>query len=307
MLVATVPPYAYHRQEIIEHPLVGGLRFNTIMPTADSKEDVLRGLAADCAKAKKPLWVDLKGRQLRITKFAYLPYAFVELSRKIKVKTPTKIIFKDCESTVVRVVDGNKLILDERPSRVVGAGEPVNILDPSLEIEGYLTDNDLGWIEAAKRVGVHRYMLSFAEKASDLEAVAELDPAHEELVAKIESLRGCALATSFADRNYDRRTTQGGKWRLMAARDDLYINLGHKQILDALQAIKFADPSAFVASRILTSLEERETVSMGDVSDLDLMRRMGYEHYLLSDGLCFSAAAFRRAMKVLKEWPWKLL
>lgn len=305
MLVATVPPYVAHRKEIIEHPLVGGLRYNTIMPTAEAKDEVMASLAADCAAAKKPLWVDLKGRQLRITKFAYTPYAFVEISRKIKVNTPTKILFKDCEATVVRVVDGNKLILDNRPPRVVGAGEPINILDPSLVIEGYLTSDDIGWIAAARKAGVHRYMLSFAEQDSDMDAVAQLDPSCEELVAKIESDRGLAFMTSLAHSNYSRRKAQGGKWRLMAARDDLYINVGPRRILDALQAIKFAEPSAFVASRVLTSLEERESVSMNDVSDLDLMRRMGYENYMLSDGLCFSATAFRRAMKTLEDIGWK--
>jgi hypothetical protein len=290
MLVATLPPYVAHRQAIVDHPGVGALRFNTIMPVGEEKPDVLRSLRDACGT--KPLWIDLKGRQLRITQFAYLPFAYVDVSHRLTVDLPARIHFKDGEAEVVRVVGGNRLILADRPPRVVGAGEPVNILDSSLRIHGFLTEDDKEYVRAARDLGIHRYMLSFVEEDSDIRELMDLDP-DAQVLAKIESRRGLA----FVRDHYD---THRQHVRLMAARDDLYINMGPRKVemLDALALILREDPEAVVASRVLTSLEEQETVSLADLSDLHLMHRMGFRHVMLSDGLCFRERAFRRAMEV---------
>src|SRR5206468_11790020 len=124
----------------------------------------------------KRLWLDLKGRQLRITKFAYLPYAYVTLGHRIRVNLPVDVHFRDCVSRAVELVDGDKLILSRRPMRVVGEGEPINILDDSLAIDGYLTASDREYIAAARELGVHDYMLSFVERLEDVEDVIALDP-----------------------------------------------------------------------------------------------------------------------------------
>ncbi len=284
MLIATLPPYVRHRDAIASHPAVAALRFNTIMPIGEPKREVLHSLVASCDG--KPLFVDLKGRQLRITRFAYLPYAFVEISRPIAVELPARIRFKDGDGEIVRIVDGTKLILAERPPRVVGAGEPVTILDPTLVVDGYLTDDDREYVAAARALGVHDYLLSFVETADDLAELRALDP-EARIIAKIESRRGVELV----------RGGLAGAG-LMAARDDLYLQHGDDPctVLDALEVIIAADPEAVVASRILTSLEDGELPSLADLSDLALMYRMGYRAFMLSDGLCFSERAFRRAI-----------
>lgn len=286
-LIATLPPYVKHREAIARHRAVDALRFNTIMPIGEPKRAVLANLLEVCAG--KPLFVDLKGRQLRITRFAYLPYAVVEISRRISVDLPARVIFKDCESEIVRIVDGSKLILSERPSRVVGAGEPITILDPSLVIEGYLTDDDREFVAAARELGIHDYMLSFVEQASDLAELRALDP-DARIVAKIESRRGVDYV-------------RDGKpaVRLMAARDDLYLQMGTSphEIFDALELIVGDD--AIVASRLLTSLEDDATVALGDLSDVVLMHQLGFRSFMLSDGLCFSERAFGRAIAVYAE------
>jgi hypothetical protein len=290
-LISTLPPYVRHRDTIARHPAVSALRFNTVMPIGEPRREVLESLREVCGA--KPLHLDLKGRQLRITRFAYLPYAVVEISRRIEVDLPARILFKDGEAEVVRIVDGNQLILSERPPRVVGAGEPVTILDPSLVIEGYLTDGDRAYVEAARALGLHRYMLSFVEEAADVEELLALDP-EAEIIAKIESARGLDFVRdAFPD--------LPRPVRLMAARDDLYLQLGPARILDALERIVRADPDAIVASRLLTSLEEERQVALGDVTDLALMRRLGYRAFMLSDGLCFSERAFGRALAVYEE------
>ncbi len=289
-LIATLPPYVSHKRLIAEHSDVSALRFNTIMPIAEDKVAVLRDLKAVCGH--KPLWIDLKGRQLRITQFAYLPYAFVELSRKIRREPPFDIYFKDCKARVTRVVGGDKLILDDRPERVVGRGEPVNINDAG--VEGYLTNDDVEWIEAAKKLGLHDYMLSFCESHADIAQVREIDP-EARIVAKIESLRGVEFARS-------------GEYRvkcvwptLMAARDDLFINYGCAgrpfEIIQGLKEIVQKDPAAICASRILTSFESGKKISMGDISDLALMCSLGYRNFMLSDGVCFKLDAFEHAIE----------
>ena len=289
-LIATLPPYVRHRHAIVAHPAVTALRFNTIMPVAEPPREVLAGLRELCAG--KPLYVDLKGRQLRITRFGYLPYALVELSRPIAVDLPATIRFKDGDAEIVRIVDGTRLILGERPPRVVGAGEPVTILDPSLRIDGYLTDDDRAYALAARALGLHDYLLSFVESTADLDELRALDP-EARIVAKIESVRGVELV----------RAGGTAGVRLMAARDDLYLQHGddHTAVLDALAAIIAADPTAIVASRLLTSLEDRDQPALADLSDLVLMHRLGYRGFMLSDGLCFSQRAFTRAVAIFAE------
>ena len=293
-IMATLAPYVDHRAEVIGHPLVNELRLNTVMPIAENKLELLTRLKNECQGKK--LWLDLKTRQLRITKFAYLPYAFVELSHKIKVNLPATIYFKDCAAKIVEIFNGNKLILAERPLRVVGEGEPVNILDPSLQIEGFLTENDRDYIAAAKQLGLHNYMLSFLESGDDMRELLVLDN-EAKLILKIESRRGLAFLPIYHQAFHE-------KVRLMAARDDLYINMGEQktEMLRALATIIKADPRAYCASRLLTSLEEKDDVALQDLSDLQLMMLFGYRSFLLSDMLCFRQAAFTKTMAVLSEF-----
>lgn len=292
-IIATLHPYVDHRSAIISHPLVGALRYNSINPVAEPKSDVLARLANECGR--KTLWIDLKAKQLRITRFAYLPYAFVELSHKISVNLPAWIYFRESVSKVVEIVDGNKLILSRKPLKVVGDGEPVNILDPSLKIEGCLTDDDRGYIEAASELGIHHYMLSFTESVNDLSEVFALDR-EAQIMAKIESQRGI----DFVSGDYLKLRMANRGVRLMAARDDLFINVGDNKarIYEALGKIVEADKNAVVASRLLTSLE-RGPVSMADLSDWILMSKIGFKSFMLSDFLCFEERSFLDAMGVI--------
>ena len=287
-LTATLPPLVSHRAEIASHPLVDELRFNCVMPIRGSRRETLCDLLRVCED--KTLWIDLKTRQLRITRFADPTYEYVELSHAIRVDLPAPIHFKDCTSTIVAIEGGNRLVLEERPRRPVGAGEAVNILDPSLEIEGFLTERDAEYVEISRGLGHHHYMLSFVERAEDVEALLALDP-DAVVIAKIESLRGLEFVRDVYPR-------LAGRVRLMAARDDLFINLGARKvdILRAEATIIRHDPRAIAASRILTSLEEHDVVSLGDLKDLHSLTLAGYRSFMFSDGLCFSREAFRRAI-----------
>src|SRR4051812_19201264 len=134
--IVTVPPHARFLREVARHPLVTGLRLNTVMPIAGRLEDTLQRLAG----LGQPLWIDLKGRQLRVKEAAVPPFTEVRLTHRVKVKTPCRAWFSDGrESAQVLAVDGDRLILEDGPRRVVGPGESVNIPEGALEVDGVLT------------------------------------------------------------------------------------------------------------------------------------------------------------------------
>lgn len=297
-LIATLPLYPKYRMDVISHHLVSALRFNTVTPRDTSVQATVDGLLK--AVGSKPLWLDLKARQLRITEFAYLPDSYVTINHKISVKTPCNVYFRDCVSQLEAVVDGNKLFLT-RPERVVGQGEPINILDGSLMVEGFLTDQDLEYIEAFARRDQHRYMLSFVQSSRDCECLCQLDP-QAEIIAKVEDIRGLR----FVAEEYPSMTC---KPRLMLAADDLYIHLGNDKtgMLDALRRVIAADPSAVAASRILTSLfdpedERPREVALGDLAYLWLLASLGYRTVMLSDEICRVRSVFARVMEVYEQY-----
>jgi hypothetical protein len=297
-LIATFPLYPKYRLDVVSHPLVSALRFNTVTPRDTSVQATVDGLLG--AAGSKPLWLDLKARQLRITQFAYLPESFVTINHKISVRTPCTVHFKDCATELEAVVDGNKLLLT-RPERIVGQGEPVNILDESLVVEGFLTDQDLEYIEAFTRRDQHRYMLSFVQSSRDCELLWQLDP-QAEIIAKIEDRRGLRFVAN--EYPYMSR-----KPRLMLAADDLYIHLGTNktEMLAALRLVIQADSTAIAASRILTSLLDTENglpgdVSLGDLAYLWLLESLGYCTLMLSDEICRVRPVFTQVMEVYGQY-----
>lgn len=268
MLIVTLP--SVHNPELIEkmcaHPLVDGMRYNVGIRTAYPPLTVLSYLKK-VANGKK-LWIDLKGRQIRITKWADPTYGDIELTHEVEVDLPAKIFFRGGQWSNIVEVYGNKLIVDPNPREALGAGQAINIIGKNLKIKGdYLTEMDKQHIIAAKRLGIHNYMLSFVEQDSDLEEVRLLD-SDANLVLKIESLKGL---------EYVPKTTE----HLMAARDDLMINIGENkaEIINALRLIIEKDPNAMVASGMLTS----ECLTIADVSDMTLLNMLGYNHFVLSD------------------------
>lgn len=284
-VVVTIPPHADFLEEVAAHPVVGGLRLNTVMPLADSHEQTLERLAG----LGQPLWVDLKGRQLRVAEAAVPPFTSVRLSHRIKVRTPTTARFGDAEVRVL-AVRGNELILEDGPRRVVGPGESVNIPDPSLEVEGVLTEGDRVYLAAMRRLGLKRVMLSFVESADDLAALrAELPDA--ELVAKIESERGLRAL----------RAGELAGARPMAARGDLYVELRRPHHLPrALRSILGADPSAIAASRILSSLAWEPEPQASEITDVAFLLQLGYRWLMLGDEVCLRRESVISALNLLE-------
>lgn len=297
-LIATLPLYPKYRTDVANHPLVMALRFNTVTPLDTSIQATVDGLLG--VASPKPLWLDLKARQLRITQFAYLPESYVTINHKIRVDTPCTVYFRDCSSTLERVLEGDRLLLT-RPERVVGQGESINILDDSLEVDGFLTEQDCEYVEAFARRDQHRYMLSFVQSRGDCEALWALDP-QAEIIAKIEDRRGLRFVA-------EEYRLMPRKPRLMLAADDLYIHMGPDKtaMLSVLHWIIAADPNAIAASHLLTSLHDPDhdrlnEVSLGDLAYLWLLESFGYRALMLSDEICRLRAVFAEVMKVYEQY-----
>lgn len=277
--IVTMPPYAPYIDEVLRHPAVSGIRLNTVMPVKDNLEELLESLDYKARRHGKKFWIDLKCRQLRVKSYGVPPFTEIELTHKINVETPVTAYFSNgTEAATVLQADGNKLIMQEGPRRVVGPGEAVNIMHPSLKIEGYFTETDRKYMEAAKNIGLHRYMLSFVEREEDIEEMYRFDR-EAEIIAKIESQKGLDYI-----KNRQERTM---RTRLMAARGDLFVELKFPhQIIEALESIYRADINAIVASRLFSSLSRGLEPSCEDIGDADNLLRMGYKTFMFGDDIC---------------------
>lgn len=281
MAIVTMPPYGAFMEEVIKHPSVEGIRLNTVMPVKEPLDILLKRMYDLTSKYDKDLWIDLKGRQLRVKTFGVPPFTEIELTHSIKVKTPVTAYFSGGEehATVLAVKDGNKLIMQEGPKRVVGPGESVNIIHPSLTIDGYLTDTDKKYVAAAKSLGLHKYMLSFVESHDDIKELNSLDD-KAEIIAKIESKKGLEYVNS----GYAKHVKE---FDLMAARGDMYIELDMPHdIIGACKNIITKNDDAVVASRIFSSLADKLEPACEDIGDVYGLMSMGYKRFMFGDDIC---------------------
>lgn len=285
--IVTVPPYATFLDEVAAHPLVSGFRLNTVMPLRTGPAEALERLRA----FGQPLWVDLKARQLRVVGAAIPPYTEVRLSHRIRVPTPVDAFFSDgYECVRVAAVNGDRLILEDGPRRLVGPGESVNIVHPYLEIEGTLTETDRAYLAVMGKLGLKRVMLSYVESPSDGEEVRRLLPGAE-VMLKIETQRGLAFA----------RRHGASLGRLVAARGDLYVEvLRPHRIVGALRDIVIADPEAVVASRIFESLARDAVPESADIGDVAFLLALGYRTFLLGDAVCLQRDSVLEALNLLE-------
>jgi len=285
--IVTAPPYANFLEEVARHPLVSGFRLNTVMPLRTGPREALELLN----KYGQPVWVDLKGRQLRVAGAAMPPFTEIKLSHKIKVETPVDAYFSDGnERARVAAVDGDRIILEEGPRRMIGPGESVNIMHPSLEIEGTLTDTDKAYLAAMKEMGMGRVMLSYVESADDVEEVKKLLPGAE-VVLKIETQRGLDFAGKHGARH----------GRLIAARGDLYVEvLRPHKIIDAVRTVIHSDRNAIAASRIFDSLAWQPVPVSADIGDAAFLLEIGYRTFMFGDQVCLKRDSVIEALNLLE-------
>lgn len=272
---------------IISNANISEVRFNTGVRSPFSAEKSLEFLCQSALFYNKELWVDIKGRQLRVNAWADPLYECVELNHKINIKLPAKMAFRNGSAVGISCVDGNKVFLLKAPREALGKGQSVNIIGNVPEIaDGYLTEQDIEYLEACKKLKIKNIMASYVEKPEDINEITNIIGEDINLCAKIESERGLTFVIS--NRVF---------FNLMAARDDMYIEFGgdFKMMLEALKIIIASDPNAICASRIFTSLENRDTPSFADYEDLEMMYQFGYRRFMLCDNVC--NYAFDKAMK----------
>ncbi len=298
-IIGTIKPDATYLREIIIHPMISGIRYNTAIPTEIPKKKIIYDLKKKIYP--KQLWIDLKCRELRIEEAVTIPNEIITLNHKIEVKTPTIMYFNEGEKYLIidEIIDGNKIRI-KVPSNVsndfkmqFGKAASVNIPEVR-KIHGFLTRNDVEYIHASMENDIHYYMISYVEQASDIEEILKIDP-EARIVAKIESEKG----VQFVEEEYDKYKD---RVRLMAARGDLYIELDrpHK-ILNIMKLIIRKDPDAIAASRILLSVLEAEQIpSCADLCDIGFILEIGFKNILLGDHICEDETALKNAIGILE-------
>lgn len=290
------PPYRIEdMKEVATNALVSEFRFNTGMKVPDSPEETLQKVLEYVPKDN--VIIDIKGRQTRIVKWALIPYGVITLNRKIQVDLPATIRFRGGEISEIVAIRGNEIYVSPSPQEAVGEGQAVNIIGTNSRIKGrYLGRLDREYLEAGKKLGIYKCMLSFFESARDISEVISINP-NIKIYGKIESLRGLRFVReSYAPfRNIV---------HLVAALDDLYENIGDDKvkILEALSLIIQKDPQAIAASQLLLSLEKEREISFSDLATLRLLRLMGYENFMLSDGICYKPWIFKKAVEIMQKF-----
>lgn len=291
-LIATLPSLNNMEkvERVLENPYISEVRFNTGAQTPYSVDKTLNILKALSIKYNKKLWIDIKGRQLRVTKWADPLYECIELSHKVQVLYPAKVYFRNGDRVnITHIRDGNKLFVDPLPRYALGAGQSVNIIAKDIEIEGYLTEKDKLYLKACKNKDIDNIMASFVEQYEDLSEILMILP-NAKIVSKIESLKGIDFISKY-----------NVVPNLMAARDDLYLQAGEGyNVIRLLKTIISKDSDAICGSRIFLSLEKRKTPDLADFTDLELMYKIGYRKFMLCDNIC--NYCFEEAIKSWEEF-----
>ncbi len=276
-LIATLPALNNMSkvEQVFRNSHISEVRFNTGAQTPYSPEETLSLLKGLSTKYRKRLWIDLKGRQLRVIKWADPLYSCIELNHNIQLLYPAKVYFRNGdEVNITHIKDGNKIFVDPLPKYALGAGQSVNIIAEEIEIDGYLTPKDKEYLAVCKRLGLRYIMASFVESFNDLTEIRSFLP-HAKIISKIESEKGLELISQYK---------MSG---LMAARDDLYLQTGqNSNMIKHLKTIIKSDPKAICASRIFLSLQKNDTADFADFADLELMYRIGYRRFMLCDNVC---------------------
>lgn len=288
MLIATLPPI--YREGLLKFifsdPAIEAVRYNTGMVSQFTVKETLEALIYLSRQYSKKLLIDLKGRQLRITRWAAPNYGKILLNHDVEVDGPARVFFRGNEFSELRFAVKNVIFVDPPPRQAVGEGQAINILGENVKIHGYLTEQDKEFVKEGAKLGITDFCLSFVECQEDIHEVEDLLAESTNLAMlwlKIESPKGFEFVSKFSPGELD-----VCNYRLVAARDDWFVTQGNNkaQLLDMLKRLVQIDPEAVVASRLFSGLEKEGQVQLADYSDLELMRLFGYKHFMLSDGVC---------------------
>ncbi len=314
-IMVTLLPSFSHFGKFINDTRLAGIRLNSAMLTTF---DLDKQLALIPQGVKVPLYFDIKGRQLRVTKVIDDPNALAfELNHPIRVNVPTPVLFKAGADSgfLTNLGDGKQWYGSPeaplpgdgwfhqlafpgncRPYNDVRVGESLHIRDASLRVGGnQFTDLELEKIQKVKKHGIVRWFLSYVQSQRDVDEFLDLVGKHEEVVLKIESKQGM----EYVAREFKKRDNL----RLCAAKGDLYVELDMPhEILKAQKLIIEKDPYAIAGSRMMLSVVNKvpsivdgvikysiginEVPSDADFEQLAWLYEIGYRNFMLCDELC---------------------
>ena len=273
-LIVTLPNLNDEKSinDMVDCEEISSFRFNSGVNQLMYCDEIIERLLKIREISGKKIWIDLKGRQLRVNSWGDVSYECIELNHDIDIEYPAYVLFRDGSRCEIIRCRGNKILLNSCPFHAVGKGQSLNICAKSLNINGYLTDEDKELIKIGSEFGFNDYMASFVEEYGDLSEIFNLNK-NANVISKIESMKGI----DFVLRN-------NCYLNLMAARDDLFINSDCSyEIINYLKYIISKDKDAVCASRIFSSLCKSGLFSLSDYTDLEFMYLLGYRTFMLQD------------------------
>lgn len=314
-LQVTLWPTFDHFAKFATDDRLQGIRMNSAMIKSADLDNEL----PIAERYSKPLYFDIKGRQLRTTKIetvgdGYDKHLEMEINHSISVELPMKVYFKAGEDSAIctQIVDGKRLIFEGGPRWNVYEGESIHIRHKSLKQSGPIfTSTEIEKIEKVKKSGfTDKWYLSYVETWREIEEFQELVGKDAEIRLKIESKPGL----EFVAKDWKKRDNLS----LVAARGDLYVELDYPhEISKATKLIIDNDSEATVGSRMLLSVipnpickqcGTKPTVggdgvpSCSDFGDLSWLYDIGYRNFLLCDELCLKDELLSRAVNIFDKW-----
>lgn len=287
-----------HFNRFVQDDRIESIRLNSAMMDMVELDQELNKIKH--MKIDKPLYYDIKGRQLRITE--YIPntdHLDIRLNHPIEVDTPTAVLFKaGCDVAYLEKVieDGTRLIFHGGPKYMVKAGESLHIRDSSLKVFGdQFTPIELQKIEKVKAAGFKHWFISYVECQEDVDEFIKLVGKDAIVKLKIENPKGLVYVST--------KFKKTPNISLVAARGDLYVELYRPhEILNAVKLIVDTDPDAIVGSRILLSVITDPVPSCADFHELAWLADIGYKNMMLCDELCLKEELLARAVNVFESF-----
>jgi len=298
-LAATLLPSFPHFKRYANDPNLSCIRFNSAGAKTEEDFDKELDLLAN-AKGSVPLYFDVKGRQLRVTKvYAYKERLELDINHPIEVKTPTMVLFKaGADGALLKSVteSGTHLVFDGGPEWMVTDYESLHIRHPSLRVKGpTFLEPELKRIAKAKAFGFNNFYLSYVESQRDVDEFREIVGRDSKVRLKIENKRGLV----YVAREFHKQDGVS----LVAARGDLYVELDRPhEILSALKLLIEKDAEAQAGSRIMLSVAQEPVPSCADFLELAWLYDIGYRDMLLCDEICLKENLFSVAMGAIESF-----
>lgn len=278
---------------VFSNPRITRVRFDTATISMYTPEEAVCILNDYAHKLNKILWVEVKGRQLRVVKWTDTFNNSIEINRKIQVKLPAQVVLPGGEKVnIIKVENGSVLYVDPIPNGVLKTGQTVQILARKLDVlDGYLTEEDKHYLDVCNNAGIKNIIASCVENQSDVDEILSYVP-DAQILPRIESKNGIKLV------KFRQLINSVG---IMVDRENLYLQLMQSyEILDFLRLLISKEVNAVCAFKLFDSLLDYEKPSMADYSDMELMYSMGYRNFMLSEEIC--TRAFDNVMITLNKF-----